>query len=794
MVRIAFPWGGAFLMLVGGLALAVVGSDAAAQGVGPHFGGGVLAGNAAGLDDGYVHFGGFLPLVRPSDSSLFFADGSLLLYNDGADALGGNAGLGARFFCPELDRIFGGYAYYDQRDLGFWQVDQVGFGLETLGRMWDARLNVNLPTSNGPGLTGVQASFVGNSIVLNGLEMYSLSVVEAELGALLAEHKSVQWKGFAGVYGLIDDAIEDAAGVRGRLEARVKDKVWFGAYLEHDRVFDTTGGFTCEWRFGKGKCRCESSQCNLLARLGDPVVRRRHVALSRTAYAGTPLTNFGTPINVLHVDDGPDIATGSVSLSSVSPAGISDGSIEHPFETLDDASDSTADVIYIHSGEYIDQTLVVTHSGQQVLGPGVAATVSGSQGAFVFAGGPAAIIRNAGASGVQVDASNVTVQGLTFDAQASVVIDSLAVTPASDGGYGVFSSSGADGLRVLDNRFYNMPGGAVFLNGPSSGLIARNVMTSVHSGVYVEGAFTGDVIDNVVAGAPNGMLTVHGDFTGDILRNQAMAAATAVDLDGDFQGEFAHNSLTASYLGAYITGSATGDIHHNVFNGNSTGGLFVVGDVNGNVLANQASDNSGGYGLSINGNVSGELADNIVNGNGQNGLQIAGAVVGSVRGNVANDNAASGFYLSSVGGDLAYNETSRNGENGVYIDFSLAGDMRNNLAADNGERGLFVWDDVLGDVRGNHVTGNGYEGVRIGRDVRGDIVDNDVSRNYDGIYVAGDMSGDVRNNVASDNDIDGFYVSGFVDGSILDNTMVNNGGYGIYVLGEISGDVMRNTV
>ena len=132
----------------------LVGGVAMGQGVGPHLGGGVLAGEAAGLDDGYVHFGGFVPLAQPVESVLFFADGSLLLYNEDTDTLGGNAGLGGRFFSPEFNRLFGGYVYYDRRDLGPWEVDQVGFGLETLGRWWDARFNVNLPTSSGPGSSG----------------------------------------------------------------------------------------------------------------------------------------------------------------------------------------------------------------------------------------------------------------------------------------------------------------------------------------------------------------------------------------------------------------------------------------------------------------------------------------------------------------------------------------------------------------------------------------------------------------------------------------------------------------
>ena len=108
-------------------------------------------------------------------------------------------------------------------------------------------------------------------MLLNGVEQHSLSVVEAEVGAVLKEWEATQLKGFVGVYGLFDDSIDDSAGVRGRLEARINDQLWVGAHIEHDDVFDTTGGFTLEWRFGKGSCACQNSRTNPLARLGDPL-------------------------------------------------------------------------------------------------------------------------------------------------------------------------------------------------------------------------------------------------------------------------------------------------------------------------------------------------------------------------------------------------------------------------------------------------------------------------------------------------------------------------------------------
>lgn len=118
----------------------LVGPSALAQGVGPHASGGVVAGSAVGLEDGYVHFGGFVPIVQPDEQSLLFFDGSLLLMNEGSDYLGGNLGAGLRSYSYTTDTILGGYVYYDRRDLDLYEFDQIGLGLESLGRNFDARL------------------------------------------------------------------------------------------------------------------------------------------------------------------------------------------------------------------------------------------------------------------------------------------------------------------------------------------------------------------------------------------------------------------------------------------------------------------------------------------------------------------------------------------------------------------------------------------------------------------------------------------------------------------------------
>ena len=780
----------------------LVGGVATAQGIGSHVGGGVLAGDAAGLDDGYVHFGGFVPLAQPTESVLFFADGSLLLYNEDTDTLGGNAGVGARFFSPEFNRIFGGYLYYDRRDLGPWEVDQIGFGIESLGRVWDTRLNVNLPTSSGPGLTGVNATFVGSGVLLNGVEHNALSVIEAEAGALLKEWDATQLKAFVGVYGLFDDSIDDAAGVRGRIEARINDQLWVGAHVEHDEVFDTTGGVTVEWRFGKGACACQSSRTNPLARLGDPVVRRRHVAINRTEYNDTPLTIGGTAVSVVHVDDN---ALTTVSLGFASPATAVAGTVENPYTTLAEASGSTADVVYVYSGVYEgpQQTATISRDGQLWVAESASHLVHGDQGAFTLSGNPNAvvIINNAGGDVFTVQADDVSIVGFEVNNAAGSV---------------VYSATGATNLHIAENTFNNSADAAIELGGASSGSIEGNTISGADNGVYVGGDYTGDIVDNEITGTVGG-------------------GALGVQIAGHMTGDFTDNSITdVSSEGVSITGSLTGDFARNTMHGNGIGGsgydtAYIGGDVTGDIADNSFTHTSSGqgrHGLYVGGDLYGDLKGNTADFNDGGGLEIAGSVVGgNVVGNIgSNSSNGEGVRIGgTVTGDVAGNTTSNNYRDGLYVGGEVKGSVTSNVAEDNGVSGLVVVGGVDGDLTDNDTSGNAgaglivgdYDPFDVGFDSTGtslvptslsgflasaappasasiSVAESDLTTSDDpGLPAGAPIGGDVANNTANDNGRDGILV-GSVGGDLIGNRTDGNGQSGLAVIGSVGGDVAEN--
>ena len=104
--------------------------------------------------------------------------------------------------------------------------------------------------------------------------------------------------------------------------------------------------------------------------------------MARTEYTDTPLTNNGVALSVVHVDNDNAVVVVDPGPVSVSSASAPAGSAENPFGTLDEASNATADVVYIHGGRYEGQSLTVTQPGQLVAGSGQPVVITGTQGAF----------------------------------------------------------------------------------------------------------------------------------------------------------------------------------------------------------------------------------------------------------------------------------------------------------------------------------------------------------------------------------------------------------------------------
>lgn len=111
-----------------------------------------------------------------------------------------NAGLGIRYLSHS--RAWGINAYYDYRNTEHQQYNQVGVGLETLGKVWDVRLNGYLPVGT------TQSSirhirfdeFKGHYIFLRSVRDFALKGMNLEVGAHVDHFKNAPLYFAAGPY------------------------------------------------------------------------------------------------------------------------------------------------------------------------------------------------------------------------------------------------------------------------------------------------------------------------------------------------------------------------------------------------------------------------------------------------------------------------------------------------------------------------------------------------------------------------------------------------------------------
>ncbi|NEP59397.1 MAG: right-handed parallel beta-helix repeat-containing protein [Symploca sp. SIO2G7] len=345
--------------------------------------------SAAGYD-GFGRFEGFVPLFQNPGKDLLFLEGRLLLDN-GAN-LGGNILLGYRTFNPELNRSFGGYVGYDNRDTGDSIFNQIGLGLESLGEIWDFRLNGYLSVGDtrqvvasstfdtGFQLTGTPF-FQGNSLALTGERIFqsttiqeaAMSGLDFELGAKIAEFANGgEVRGYGGVYYYDAAGSPSTVGGKLRVEVRPTDYLNLGLGVQHDDLFGTNILFTVGGTFPgtrpSGYRNKSDEPESVWARMGESVSRTASIVVDQQV----ELVSFTEQSNVVATNP----ATGQPWVFvQVAEGGSGNGTFESPFGTVTEgvgvAQSDGNYIVYVRSGAAADTGLITIPALVQLLSAGV---------------------------------------------------------------------------------------------------------------------------------------------------------------------------------------------------------------------------------------------------------------------------------------------------------------------------------------------------------------------------------------------------------------------------------------
>jgi hypothetical protein len=271
---------------------------------------------------------GTMQVTNFDDATAFF-DGQVTVNEQ--QGVGFNLGLGYRFmsetpFAIEPERITGVSLWADGTDTkGGDFFPQVGVSLESLGEMWDVRLNGYIPlgarTKTGSFASTGVIGFAGNNIVDATVadQHTSFDVAELEFARRMGSDRDA-WL-FAGPYVLANED-DSSAGWKVGVRGYAYPDLLLQFAVNQDDIFHTHAAFSLTWFVGRTRTNFQPA-CGLPDRMREPVMRNDYVALSKTIiHSGNPLTDTvsGEAFNVVHVD------------SNAAPGG--NGTFEHPLNNV----------------------------------------------------------------------------------------------------------------------------------------------------------------------------------------------------------------------------------------------------------------------------------------------------------------------------------------------------------------------------------------------------------------------------------------------------------------------------
>ncbi|MCX6991096.1 MAG: inverse autotransporter beta domain-containing protein [Chlamydiae bacterium] len=340
-----------------------------------------IEGGGIGYDDGYTTLEGFFAPDPERLAVMPFLDLRGHVFDSGKMAA--NAGLGFRgiFGC----RTYGLNTYYDYRNTKRGHYNQIGAGLETLGTLWDIRVNGYLPVGKkiSAPYDAEFAAFAGNSMLVSQKYQFAMKGADAEMGFHFGKSRLFDFYAAAGPYYYMGEIGGNTWGGKGRIAGMFKEYVTFEVSDSYDRMF--RNNFQCQLTlsipFGgtsKVKKRCDTSSCKkaetLITRMVQPVGRQEIVVVGKArknAVATDPLT--GAPLFFVFVSN----------------TSSSNGSYQSPYHTLAqaEANSGPGDIIYVFPGDGTTAGMdsgITLQADQSFWGSGTTHIAQTSQGSITI--------------------------------------------------------------------------------------------------------------------------------------------------------------------------------------------------------------------------------------------------------------------------------------------------------------------------------------------------------------------------------------------------------------------------
>jgi hypothetical protein len=437
---------------------------------------------------GYTTLEGFFTIPHTiSTSWVPFLDVRGHIFNNGKPAA--NAGLGIRYLASS--RVWGANAYYDYRKTSHQHYNQVSAGLESLGRVWDFRLNGYLPVGDKTShyYDTRFSHFSGNSMYLSSKREEAFRGANAEVGAHVKKMKYANIYAAAGPY-YFDFKGKNAWGGEVRLAVDLTDYVKLEGNASYDRIFKwiVQGQVSVNIPFG-GKSTVKkrnSNSCSnemMLRERALQRVDRDEIIVLDTTRKRTQAINpdTGLPYTFIFVDN---------TSSSL-------GTYESPYATLATAESNSSpyDVIYVFPGNGLMTGMdegITLQDNQQLLGSSVAHSFVTTVGTVSVPAQTSQmpIIGNT-ADTVVTLANNNTISGLYIQNTAGSGIAStnssnvtiVSNTIQGNSGTGIVLNNSSGTINILDNLIDEFADPCINISGTDMADVTYNIQDNILFGL-----------------------------------------------------------------------------------------------------------------------------------------------------------------------------------------------------------------------------------------------------------------------------------------------------------------------
>lgn len=459
-----------------------------------------------------------MPYMIDGDS-MWFTDFRFFLGNN--QQFGGNAGFGYRKLINR-ELVIGSNFFYDADETSRDLFHQIGFGLEAYTEEYDFRSNFYFPIGDTQGDTleiDQNYRFVDSSIQYD-LELRTneaLHGADVEFGLLLPTDfaEDHNFRVFGGYYHFQGDNVENINGVKVRAQADLNEALQLQVEYTNDDTFGSNVMFAAHWLIPSGPGR--SKRSNPINLFEEFVNRNYNIIAGESVDYEYGLVVPDTDNELSIESEGPpsSLVVKHVYSSEVESESISThtGTVDDPFETIAAAQASGADIIFVHAGSVLSESVVV-QDGQRILGEG---------GTYLFDNG---------------QFSNVLLPNATTN-------DGLPILYGSGGnGFTLGSDSEVAGFIIDGSSGYGL-----YANGTTNGYVNQvQIMDSLGGGIGLEDVsgeflFSDIQIDDA---SGNGLAIYNSDAQVTITGSLNNSSGRAIDISNHSTGALDFSGLTVT--------------------------------------------------------------------------------------------------------------------------------------------------------------------------------------------------------------------------------------------------------